>query len=163
MVARALGRDKEQNVSARVSLAAAHHAGSKRLCRPSPVVPHISDPVCGDFRWTARSEDRVGSLWRTGSALMLLAFAEISNSLSARVVDRGVGLRAAVSVSDEHGQSAAVRDHLPRRRNPPVFQTKILATAAPRAYFYLDVRPVCRACDGDDFLGHHDCDNGAQV
>src|SRR5919205_2920688 len=121
MVACALGRDEEQNVSTRVSLAAAHHTGFKRLCGPSPVVLHISDSFCSGFRWTARSEDRVGTLWRAGGGLVLLALAQISDSFSARVVDRGAGLRAAVSVSDEHGQSAAVRDHLPRHRDPPVF------------------------------------------
>ncbi len=159
MDARALGRHKEQNFSARVSVAATYDTESKRLCGPSPVVPHISDALRGDFRRTARSEDRVGSLWRTRCAFVLLAFAEVSNTLSARVVDRGAGLRAAVSVSDEHGQGAAVRDHVPGRRDPPVFQTKILATAAPRTHFYLDVRPLCTARDGDGFLGRHDCDN----
>src|SRR5690242_19022056 len=150
----ALGRDEEPIVSAGVSVAAAHDSESERLCGPSPALPHISDPVRGVFRSAARREDRVRHLWRTGRALVLLAVAEISNSLSVGVVDRAAELRTTVSVSDEHGESAAVRNHLPDRRDSPVFQTEILAAAAARARFYLDLRPVRPARDGADFLGH---------
>src|SRR5215213_2957376 len=159
MDARALGRHKEQDFSTGVSVAATHDTESKRLCGPSPVVPHISNPVCGGFRSTTWSEDRIGNLWRTRSALVLLAFTQASDSLSPRVVNRGAGVRAAVFVSDEHGESAAVRHHLPRNRDSPVFQTKILAIAAPRAHLHLDLRPFCTARDGNGFLGCYDFDN----
>src|ERR1043165_9810608 len=109
----AVGRNEEQNVSARVSMAATHDAESERLRGPAPVVPHLSDSVCSVFRSTGGREDRVRNLWWTGGTLVLLALDEVSNSLPAGVVDRVAGLCAAVSVSDEHGQSAAVRDHLP--------------------------------------------------
>src|SRR6476661_7679880 len=98
MDACALGGNKEQNVSARVSLVAAHYLESKRLCGPSPVVPHFSDSFRGVFRSAPRREDWIGFLRRSGSAFVLLAVAEVSHSLSARVVDCSAGLRAAVSV-----------------------------------------------------------------
>src|SRR5215510_8658060 len=163
MGARALGGNEEQNISAGVSVATTHHAESKRLCGPSPVVPHISDPVRGVFRSKAGREDRVCNLWWTGRALVLLAVDEVSNSLPVGVVDRVAFLRAAVSVSDEHGQSAAVRDHLPDHRDSSVFQTKILAIAASRARFYLDLRSFRPSRDGNDFLGHRGFRNGIEI
>ncbi len=99
----ALGRDEEQDVSARFSLVAADHAEFKRLCRPSPFIPHIPDSICCVFRSTARSEDLVCNLRRTCSAVVLLAFAQVSHPFSAGMVNRASGLRAAVPVSDEHG------------------------------------------------------------
>src|ERR1051325_12072628 len=93
-------------------MAATHHPEFKRLCGPSPAVPHFSDPFCGVFGSAAGREDRVGNFRRARSALVLLAPAEIPDSFPAGVVDRVAGLLAAIPVSDEHGQSAAVRDHL---------------------------------------------------
>src|SRR5215467_11318957 len=159
----ALGRDQEPIVSARVSVAATHDSEFERLCGPSPVVPHISDPICSVFRSATGREDRVRNLWWTGRALVLLAPAEVSNSLPVGVVDRVAVLRAAVSVSDEHDQGAAVCDHLPDPRDSLVFQTQILAAAAARARFYLDLRPFCPACDGDDFVGHRYSRDGVQI
>src|SRR6185503_3792297 len=44
---RALDVDEEQGISAGISLAATHNAESERLCRPSPAVSHLSDPLLG--------------------------------------------------------------------------------------------------------------------
>src|SRR5262249_46477037 len=138
MGTRALGRNQEPIVSARVSLAPTLDAECERLCEPSSAVPHISDSICRVFRSAAWCEDRVRNFWWTGAALVLLVVAEVSNSLPTGVVDRVARVCAAVSVSDEHGQGAAVRDHLSDPRDSPVFQTQILAAAAARARFYLD-------------------------
>src|SRR5262245_17587506 len=110
---RALGGDKERNLCARISVATNHHTEVKRLCGSSPAVPHISDPMCGGFRSAAGRKDGLGDFWWTRRALMLLAIAEVPDSFPAGVVDRVAVLCAAVPVSDEHGQSAALRHHLP--------------------------------------------------
>src|ERR1041384_8777635 len=136
MDTRALGGNKAQNISAGVSVVAAHYFEFERLCGPSLVVPHLSNSLRGVFRSAAGREDRVGDFRRTGSALVLLAVDEVSHSLSTRVVDCVAHVRGTVFVSDEHGEGAAVRDHLPDHRDSPVFQTEILAVAAGRAVLH---------------------------
>src|ERR1043166_6003122 len=163
MGTRALGRHQEPVVSAGISVAATHVSECERLCGPPPFVPHFSDSVRGVFRSAARREDRVRDFWWTGSAVVLLAVIEVSDSLPAGMVDRVAGVRAAVSVSNEHGESATFRDHLPDPRDSPVFQTQILAALSARSRFYLDVRPVRFARAGYGFLGRGCFRNRAQV
>src|SRR5215216_5402687 len=102
-------------------MAATHDAESERLRRPSPALPHSTDPLCGVFRSPAGRENRLGNLRRPGSAVMLLVVAQVSRALSAGLADRFAGLFRAFSVSDEHGQGAAARDCLPDRRDSPAF------------------------------------------
>src|SRR5690349_2966888 len=129
----ALAIDEERAFSAAVSMAAAHDAQLERLCGPPSAFPHLSDSVCSVGGLSIGREDRVDAVRQYGSALVLLAAAAISRALRVYLADRAAGLFGAVFVSHEHGQSTAVRHSLPRHRDSPVFQTEILALAAPRS------------------------------
>src|ERR1051325_6347307 len=108
MGAHSLGIDEAREFSARVSLVAADDAQLKRLRRSSSAFSHLPDPFRGLSRSAARSEDRVGGLWQSRGALLLLADNSFSHSLRARVVAGPVGLFGAGSVSDEYGQCTAL-------------------------------------------------------
>src|ERR1041384_389547 len=127
MVARALGVDEEQSVSTGISMAATHDAESERLRRPSPAVPYLSDTVCSVFRSAFGREDRVGTLRQSRGALVLLAVAAASRPISVSLAGRFAGLFRAVSVSNEHGESATARDCLHDHRDSPVFSAEISA------------------------------------
>src|SRR5215203_250118 len=159
----ALGIDEEREVSACISLAPSDYPESERLCGPPSAVPYISNSLCRVFRRSIGRKNSLSAVWKRGSPFLLLAAAPLSSSLRAHLVNRFAGVFGAVSVSHEHGQGAAVRDHLPDRRGSPVFQKKILALAAAGPDLYLDVRPVRAAHYGDGVLGHHNCRNGEEV
>src|ERR1041385_7026067 len=148
MGAHSLVIDEAREFSARVSLVAADDAQLKRLRRSPSAFSHVSDPIRCVSRSAARSEDRVGGLWQSRGALLLLANNSFSHSLRARVVASPVGLFGAVSVSDEHGQGTALRDHLPRPRDLFFLSPEILAAVADRAVVHVDLRPVSAARDG---------------
>src|SRR6185503_5491816 len=104
MVARALGVDEKQSVSAGISMAATHDAESERLRRSSPALPYLSDTVCCVFRSAFGREDRVGILRQSRGALVLLAFTTASRAVSVALAGRFAGLFRTVSVSNEHGE-----------------------------------------------------------
>src|SRR5437868_3943634 len=117
MDADALGIDEARLVSARVSLVAADDAERKRLRGSSSALSHFSDSVRGVSQSTAGCENRLSSVWQPGRAFVLLVADSLSHAVRARVAARTARLFGAVFVSDEHGEGAAVRDHLSRNRD----------------------------------------------
>src|SRR5215213_976629 len=158
MDANALGIDQERAFPT-VSLASADNAQLERLCGPSPVVPHLSDPICCISGPTHGREDRIDDFRKPGGAFVLLAVAALSRAVPVRLVVCAARLLGAVFVSNEHGEGAAICDHLPRHRDSPVLHAEILAVAATGPRLYVDLRPVCALDHGDDFLVDCTCNH----
>src|SRR4029079_91485 len=128
-------------------------------CGPSPAVPRLSNPICCISGPASRREDLGGALRKSGGAIVLLADTALSSAILGRLAVCAAGLLGAVFVSHEHGEGAAIRDHLSRHRDSPVFQAEILAVAAAGPRLYMDVRPVCDVDHGLGFLDRFDRDH----
>ena len=91
-----------------------------------------------------------------GGLFLLLAAGSLSNSLFADLAAGVARLFGAVSLPAQHGQGAAVRDHLSDHRHSFAVHEKILAAASARFHLRPDLRHVCVADPGGLYLdsGH---------
>src|SRR5688572_25090402 len=122
MVTGALGGNQERRIPAGVSLASAHNAEPESLCGSSSAVPHLSNSICRFSRSAVGCKSIVSPLRWFGSFFLLLAARALSRSLRTCLVNCVAGVFGSISLSNEHGQSAAARDCLPDHCNSPVFQ-----------------------------------------
>src|SRR5229473_2562831 len=112
MGAPALGKHAREAFPTRLYLAAADDAESPRLRRSPPAVSHHPDSVHVVSRFADGSEGGRGRLRQPGRSLLLLADRALRNSLPADLVTGATRLLGALSLSDEHDEGAALRDHL---------------------------------------------------
>src|SRR6266446_5180369 len=112
MGAPALGKHAREAFPTRLYLAAADDAESPRLRRSPPAVSHHSDSVHVVSRFADGGEGSRGCFRQPGRPFLLLAGVALRNSLPADLVAGAARLLGALSLSDEHAEAAAFRNHL---------------------------------------------------
>src|ERR1043166_2195097 len=154
----AVGEFAESQVSANVHLAATDYACSAELRRSSPAVSLFPDTLHVVWRPSTGSEDLGHHLCKPGVVFLLLVHGSPSHSLLAARPAGIARVFGAISLPAQHGQGAALRDHLPNHRHSFLVSKEILAAAAVEFCIYSDLRHVCVAdsrrfdLDGSNWL-----------